>query len=351
MYSFYYFWCMQNHDFFMQICLNLASKAFPYNAPNPMVGCVIVCDNKIIGQGYHKKYGKKHAEVNAIESVENKELLLKSTLYVNLEPCSHFGKTPPCSNIIIKHKIPNVVIGCVDSNSKVSGSGIQKLKDAGINVSTGILEKKSRYLNRRFFTFHEKKRPYIILKWAKSKDGLMAPKNQTGSFWMTSKESKKLVHRWRSEEQAILVGKNTVIKDDPQLTVRECKGKNPIRITIDKKLQISKDMKIFNNDASTIVFNQIMNKEINTTKFFKISFENLIDNILLYLYKIGIQSVIIEGGQKILKSFIDINQWDEARIFTTKKMLKEGLKSPILVNLKGVKKQIGDDTLEIIHNK
>ena len=351
MYSFYYFWCMQDHDYFMQKCLDLAAKAFPNNIPNPMVGCIIIYDNKIIGKGYHKKFGEKHAEVNAIESIKNKKLLLKSTLYVNLEPCSHFGKTPPCVNMIIKYKIPNVVIGCVDSNSKVSGQGIQKLKDAGINVTLGILEEKSRDLNKRFFTFHEKKRPYVILKWAKSKDGMIAPKNQNGSFWMTSKESKKLVHKWRSQEQAILVGKNTVIKDDPQLTVREIKGNNPIRIIIDKKLQISQDKKIFNNDALTIIFNEVINKEVNSTKFLQISFDNLIDNILLYLFKAGIQSIIIEGGQKTLKSFIDINKWDEARIFTTKKILNEGLISPKLVNLKGEKKQIGDDTIEIIHNK
>ena len=255
---------MQNHDYFMQKCLDLAAKAFPNNIPNPMVGCIIIYDNKIIGKGYHKKFGEKHAEVNAIESIKNKKLLLKSTLYVNLEPCSHFGKTPPCVNMIIKYKIPNVVIGCVDSNSKVSGQGIQKLKDAGINVTLGILEEKSRDLNKRFFTFHEKKRPYIILKWAKSKDGMIAPKNQNSSFWMTSKESKKLVHKWRSEEQAILVGKNTVIKDDPQLTVRELKGDNPVRIIIDKKLQISQDKKIFNKDASTIIFNEIINFNVRT---------------------------------------------------------------------------------------
>lgn len=342
---------MQRHDYFMQICLDLATKAFANNVPNPMVGCVIVYNNKIIGQGYHKKYGEKHAEVNAIESIKNKEILSKSTLYVNLEPCSHFGKTPPCVNIIIRYKIPNVVIGCIDSHSKVSGKGMKKLEDAGINVTVGVLEKKSRHLNRRFFSFHEKKRPYIILKWAKSSDGLIAPKKQKGSFWMTSEKSKKLVHNWRSQEQAILVGKNTVIKDNPELTVRKSQGKNPLRIIVDKKLEISKNMNIFNNDASTIIFNEIINKESNTTKFIKISFDDLINNILLYLYNIGIQSIIIEGGKKTLQSFIDTNKWDEARIFTTKMKLKEGLKSPIL-NIKANQiNQIEDDTLEIILNK
>ena len=272
-------------------------------------------------------------------------------MYVNLEPCSHFGKTPPCSNIIIKHKIPNVVIGCVDSNSKVSGSGIQKLKDAGINVSTGILEKKSRYLNRRFFTFHEKKRPYIILKWAKSKDGLMAPKNQIGSFWMTSKESKQLVHKWRAEESAILVGRITAEKDNPKLTVREIIGKNPIRILIDRKLQVSSQLNLFNDEAQTIIFNELEDRENYSNSFIKIDFNFSINNLLDELYKQKIQSIIIEGGKKTLQSFIDKNMWDEARIFNSYMKLKDGIKSPVIKGKIIKSESIGTDLLNIFKNK
>ena len=204
----------------MQRCLKLALKGLGNVSSNPMVGCVIVHDNKIIGEGFHQKYGSPHAEVNAIDSVKNKSLLSKSTLYVNLEPCSHFGKTPPCCNLIIEKKIPNVVIGCLDTFSKVSGKGAQRMKDANIKVDIGCLENKCRKLNKRFFTFHEKNRPYIILKWAESKDGYIAPKNQNKPFWMTCNKSKKLVHKWRTEEDAILVGRATVEKDNPLLTSR-----------------------------------------------------------------------------------------------------------------------------------
>ena len=335
----------------MKKCLELAKKGMGYVSPNPMVGCVVVFNNQIIGEGYHQEYGTSHAEVNAIENVKDKSLLKKSTLYVNLEPCAHFGKTPPCTNLIIESEIPKVVIGCIDSYSEVSGKGIEKMKNTGIEVIVGVLEKESRELNKRFFTFHEKKRPYVILKWAESKDGFIAPKNQNKPFWMTSSESKKLVHKWRAEEEAILVGRITAKKDNPSLTVREVAGSNPIRIIIDKNLKLSSDLNLFNSEAKTIIFNTIKSEETGTNQFVKIDFNYLIENILEELHKQNIQSVIIEGGSTTLQSFVDANIWDEARIFTANKLFSHGLKTPIIEGEIILEEEIGTDTLEIIINR
>ena len=334
----------------MQRCLTLALKGLGNVSSNPMVGCVIVHDNKIIGEGFHQKYGSPHAEVNAIDSVKNKSLLSKSTLYVNLEPCSHFGKTPPCCNLIIEKKIPNVVIGCLDTFSKVSGKGAQRMKDANIKVDIGCLENKCRKLNKRFFTFHEKNRPYIILKWAESKDGYIAPNNQNKPFWMTSNKSKKLVHKWRTEEDAILVGRATVEKDNPLLTSREKKGNNPIRIVIDKSLKLSQNHNIFNSESKTIIFNEILSSDKSKNNYIKINFKKIIDNILEQLYSKNIQSVIIEGGTKTLQSFIDANTWDEARIFTTKKELIQGVIAPNITGMVSEQKEIDVDFLKILYN-
>ena len=334
----------------MRRCLELASKGLENVSPNPMVGSVIVYENTIIGEGYHKQYGKEHAEVNAIASVKDKSLLKDSTLYVNLEPCAHFGKTPPCSNLIIENKIPKVVIGCVDTFSDVNGKGIIKMEKAGIEVNIGVLEKESQELNKRFFTFHEKRRPYIILKWAESKDGFIAPKDQTTPFWMTSYDSKKLVHQFRAEEDAILVGRVTAEKDNPSLTVREIEGENPTRVVIDKEMKLSEKLSLFNNEAKTIIFNTQKTKTINSNYYIKIEYKNLINNVLCELYKQNIQSLIIEGGAKTLQSFIDKNLWDEARIFTANKTLVEGVKSP---NIEGeiiYETAINEDKLEIIKN-
>ena len=340
---------MQNEEFFMQRCIELASKTMGCASPNPMVGSVIVYNNKIIGEGYHEKYGSHHAEVNAINSVKDKSLLSKSTLYVNLEPCAHFGKTPPCSDLIIQNKIPEVVIGCVDTFSEVSGKGIERMRSVGIDVKVGVLENESRELNKRFFTFHEKKRPYIILKWAESKDRFIAPKDQTKPFWMTSSESKKLAHKWRAEEDAILVGRITAEKDNPSLTVREVEGINPIRIVIDKDLKLSADFNLFNIDAKTIVFNQLKSEENNSNNYIKINFHNLTKNILQELHKQNIQSIIIEGGTKTLQSFIDKNLWDEARIFTTKKTLTEGVKPPTIEGEIISEDETGGDRFKILY--
>ena len=334
----------------MKRCLTLGQKGIGLVSPNPMVGCVIVYEGEIIGEGFHQKYGEAHAEVNAINSVTDKSLLNKSTLYVNLEPCAHFGKTPPCSNLIIEHKIPKVVIGCIDSFSEVAGKGIEKMKNKGIEVVVGMLEKESRMLNKRFFTFHEKNRPYVILKWAESKDGFIAPNNQKEPFWMTSSESKKLVHKWRAEEDAILVGRITAEKDNPSLTVREVKGKNPSRIVIDKDLKLSSDLNLFDSNAKTLIFNAIKSEEINSNVFIKTDFNNLVLNILENLYKQNIQSVIIEGGATTLQSFIDARLWDEAKIFTTNKELNDGIKSPNIEGEIALETVIEGDKLEIIKN-
>lgn len=342
---------MENHKFFMERCLELAQKGFPNNLPNPLVGSIIVHKNKIIGEGYHKKYGDNHAEVNAINSVKDKSLLLNSTIYINLEPCAHYGKTPPCSDLIIKYKIPKVVIGCIDPFSEASGKGIERMKNKGIKVISGILNEKSREINKRFITFYEKKRPYIILKWAKSNDGFIAPNNQKQPFWMTTKSSKKLVHKWRAEEHAILIGRITAQKDNPLLTVREVNGENPIRIIIDKDLTLSSKLKLFNDNQNTIILNKIKSEKRKNYIYKKICFTNLINNSLKELYKENIQSVIVEGGKITLQSFIDAKIWDEARIFTTKNNLITGIKSPQIYGKITKKEKIETDSLSIIKNK
>ena len=339
---------MKTHEHFIEKCITLARKGILNVSPNPMVGCVIVYNDEIIGEGYHKEYGKSHAEVNAIKSVKDKSLLSKSTLYVNLEPCCHHGKTPPCTDLIIKHNFSKVVIGCIDPFSEVSGKGIKKLKDNSIEVVHGVLEEKCKDLNRRFFYFHKYKRPYIILKWAKSKDNYIAPINQEKPFWMTSKESKTLVHNWRAEEDAILVGRKTVTADNPSLTVRMCEGKNPIRLVIDKSLSLDNNYNIFDDHAETLVFNNIKSDTVSNTIYVKIDFNNLIEEILNELYKRNILSLIVEGGAITINSFIENNLYDEIRLFTTEKVLENGILSPQIPNIKMTKTTIiNKDKLEV----
>ena len=326
----------------MQKCLDLAVKGKANVAPNPMVGCVVVLEDKIIGQGYHELFGQAHAEVNAIKSVFNKSLLPLSTLYVNLEPCAHFGKTPPCASLIIEHKIQKVVIGCVDTFSKVSGKGIAQMQTKNIDVISGVLENECRALNKRFFTFHEQKRPYIILKWASSSDGYIAPKVQDDTFWMTSIQSKKRVHQWRSEEMGILVGTKTAINDNPSLTVRDVEGKNPIRFVLDKNLRLTNDLALFNNEAQTFIFTE------NATEknHIQTDFTNLAQSVCNELYQKGIQSIIIEGGRQTLQSFIDANLWDEARVFTAPINLKDGTKAPDFNQQYSQYEQVANDHLK-----
>lgn len=335
-------------------CLELAKNGLGTTYPNPMVGSVIVYDGKIIGEGWHKKAGEPHAEVNAVNSVKDTSLLKKSTIYVSLEPCSHFGKTPPCCDLIIENKIPNVVIGTVDPNIKVAGNGIKKLIEAGANVTVGVLESDCLELNKRFFSFHTKKSPFVILKWAESQDGFIAPlsKLDVKPVWITNEFSRQLVHKWRSEEQAVLVGTQTVMDDNPKLNVRDWTGNNPIRIVLDQNNRIPKDSHVFDHQQKTIVFNQSEKRFENENCIFeKIDFtRNIGIQIMDVLYKHSIQSVIIEGGRQTLQTFIDENFWDEARIFTGDTYFKTGIKAPVLERKNSIKKTIENDSLLIIRN-
>ncbi len=334
-------------------CLQLAKNGLGSTYPNPMVGCILVHDDLIIGEGWHQKIGQPHAEVNAILNVENPKLLKESTLYVSLEPCSHFGKTPPCADFIISKRIKNVVIGSLDSNPKVSGNGIQKLKDADCEVITNVLRDECAELNKRFFTFHNKKRPYIILKWAQTLDGFIAPeKNEIKTisekkpFWITCTLSRQRAHQFRAEEHAILVGTKTVIEDNPELTTRAWEGKNPIRIVLDRTLKIPKQASILNNKAKTLVFTEIDTDNAENIIFEKIDFSsNIATQVCASLHKHQIQSVIIEGGAKTLQTFIDENMWDEAFVFTGNKKFKKGIKSPLFSGEILSKEKIESDLL------
>jgi diaminohydroxyphosphoribosylaminopyrimidine deaminase/5-amino-6-(5-phosphoribosylamino)uracil reductase len=348
-----YFCEVKIHQFYINRCIELAKNGFGTTYPNPMVGSVIVYDGKIIGEGWHRKSGEPHAEVNAINSVQDKSLLSKSTIYVSLEPCSHFGKTPPCCDLIIKHKIPNVVVGTIDPNGKVSGEGIKRMQGNGVNVTVGILEEECQELNKRFFSFHNKQRPYIILKWAESLDGFIAPltKNKKEPVWISNEFSRQLVHKWRSEEQAILVGTNTVIDDNPKLDVRDWAGINPIRIVLDRTGKISDDYFIKDGKTKTI----IITEQENLTFSENCIYENAIFDVRLtkkiihISQKYGIQSILIEGGRHTLQAFIDENLWDEARVFVGNIHLKNGIKAPIL-NGDFQIKTIKEDQLKLYFN-
>jgi diaminohydroxyphosphoribosylaminopyrimidine deaminase/5-amino-6-(5-phosphoribosylamino)uracil reductase len=324
-----------NNDLkFMQRCLELASKAEGMTYPNPMVGSVIVHEGKIIGEGYHTKAGEPHAEVIAIGSVKNRELLTSSTLYVNLEPCSHFGKTPPCADLIISDKIPVVVVGTMDTSDKVSGKGLTKLREAGCKVVMGVAEDQCRSINKRFFTFHEKRRPYIILKWAQSNDGFVdinrEKRSQSGPGWITGKPERILVHKWRAEEQAILVGAETVRADNPQLNVREWRGNNPVRLILSGSGMIPEDLAINKLIGSQVIFSFYPEKiKIPGAVVVKLNnHESSAVQILDYLFSCGIQSLFIEGGTSVLSHFISLGLWDEARIFYGDQVYKEGVKAP-----------------------
>ncbi len=333
----------------MHRAFELAQLGVGKVSPNPRVGCVIVYDGKIIGEGWHQKFGEAHAEVNAIKSVSDQSLLKESTVYVNLEPCSHQGKTPPCADLLIQHQVKKVVISTIDSNPLVGGKGIEKLRLAGIAVEVGILEKEGRELNKRFFTFVEKKRPYLILKWAQTADGFIA-RSDFDSKWISHEYSRQLVHQWRSEEDAVLVGKNTALYDDPFLTVRDCAGRNPIRVVVDRSLQLSKTLNLFDGTVKTICYNGKLETEAHNLSYVKINEANFLDQVLADLYKRGIQSVIVEGGAKTLNEFIEKNYWDEARIFTSNKVFGAGIAAPKINNTKSIDQTVGDDLLVYIKN-
>ncbi len=319
----------------MQRCLDLARKGLGKTAPNPLVGCVIMAGGKIIGEGHHGEFGGPHAEVVAIASVKKPELLAESTLFVNLEPCSHHGKTPPCSALIVQKSIPEVVIGSKDPNALVEGKGIQHLSDNGVRVRSGIMERECRELNRRFFTFHKKKRPYIILKWAQTDDGFMdRPRSAgepSGINWISDEYARQWVHKWRSEEQAILVGTNTAANDDPDLTVREWHGTNPLRLVLDMKGRLPAGLKLFKGKTQTLVFTRNKQENRKNVDYVEIpEGADPIDKMLDHLYTMDIQSLIVEGGAMLLESFLFRDLWDEARVFSADSVFGEGLKAPVI---------------------
>ena len=366
---------LDSHQKYMQRCLELAKKGAGFVAPNPIVGAVLVFENRIIGEGWHQKYGAAHAEVNCIndallrlnaESGRKHDIIKKSTLYVSLEPCAHFGKTPPCADLIIEHKIPKVVIGCRDPFEEVNGKGMERLKAAGVEVISGVLENECKALNKRFFTFHEKKRPYVILKWAQTADGKIASLNlseggtsdsdninssidksdyklkdfknpplegrEVERLLISNEYSNRLVHQWRSEEASILVGTNTALLDDPELTTRLWEGNSPIRLVLDMNLRLPLHLKLFDKKVKTIVFNSVKQEENENLIYYKIEKEkNVVSEILNALYQLNIQSVIVEGGTKLLQIFIDAGMWDEARIICNEELvIGKGLSAPLL---------------------
>lgn len=339
-------------EFFMRRCLELAWNGMEQVAPNPMVGSVICFEGRAVGEGYHQVYGGAHAEVNAIRSVRDMVLLKKSTLYVNLEPCAHQGKTPPCSDLIIESGIPRVVIGTSDSNSLVAGKGIEKLRKAGIDVRVGVLEPECLALNRRFFTYHEKKRPYIILKWAQTQDGFLdvirQPGDPIGVNWITNPLSRLLVHRWRSQEQAIMVGSNTVLFDNPQLNVRYWEGRDPIRVLIDRKLRIPSDAHIFNYAVPTIVFNLQQTRLDKNLQYIQIrQNEDLLKQVFDHLYQRNIASVFVEGGSKLLNELLLKGYWDEARVLTGLKTFGRGVEAPKILLSPSHRESLLDDRLTV----
>ncbi|HET9745819.1 MAG TPA: bifunctional diaminohydroxyphosphoribosylaminopyrimidine deaminase/5-amino-6-(5-phosphoribosylamino)uracil reductase RibD [Chitinophagaceae bacterium] len=337
---------LTTHDFFMYRCLQLAENGAGFVAPNPMVGAILVHENKIIGEGYHEQYGGPHAEVNCINSVhaDHRDLISHSTLYVSLEPCAHFGKTPPCSELIMANQIPEVVIGCRDPFKEVNGKGIEKLQAGGVTVIQGVLEQECKRLNKRFFTFHTQHRPYIILKWAESADRRMSA-NGAERLLITNEQTNRLVHKWRSEEASILVGTNTALCDDPELTTRYWNGPSPIRLVVDMDLRLPASLKLFNGNQATIVFNtREHSEELESfgtpsplveregARYYHVTEDvNLVHQILNALYQLKIQSVLVEGGARLLQSFIDEDMWDEVRIISnTQLTIGNGLAAPEL---------------------
>ncbi|MGQ2982585.1 MAG: bifunctional diaminohydroxyphosphoribosylaminopyrimidine deaminase/5-amino-6-(5-phosphoribosylamino)uracil reductase RibD [Flavobacterium sp.] len=354
-----------NHETFMRRCLELAQNGLRAAMPNPSVGAVLVHEGRIIGEGNTSPYGGPHGEVNCINSVTetDKHLIPESTLYVSLEPCSHYGKTPPCCDLIIRHEIKNIIVGTIDPNEKVAGNGIRKLEEAGKNVIVGVLEKECREMNRRFFTFHEKQRPYIILKWAESADGFLSPNRmfddptnasleEKKPVWITNPYSRQLVHKWRSEEAAILAGTQTVLDDNPQLDVRDWTGPDPVRIILDRTGKISDSHSVKNQKIKTIVLTEKTDlANLDNLLYETVAFDsNLPTAILEVLYRHNLLSVIVEGGRKTLQTFIDAGLWDEARVFKGKAIFNEGTKAPVFDVVPYRKERILDDELLIFRS-
>ncbi len=342
------------HEKYMYRCLELAKLGAGYVAPNPMVGAVLVYDDRIIGEGYHQRHGEPHAEPNCIQqAVEtgHGNLLPQSTLYVSLEPCVHFGKTPPCADLIIRNKIPRVVVGCRDPFKEVKGKGIEKLRSAGVEVDFGILEKDCEDVNKRFLGFHTKHRPYIILKWAQTVNHKIAGEG-SDRLHITNEFTNRVVHKWRGEEASILVGTNTALMDDPELTTRLWTGNNPVRLVVDMDLKLPPHLRIFNDQARTIVFNKMKHEESGQLSFYQVTDDvSLVHQIINALYQLKILSVIVEGGTKLLQSFIDEDMWDEARVITNEGLVvKSGLNAPQFVSaLKTGEEKMSTDKVEIFN--
>ena len=330
----------------MKRALDLAKLGAGMVSPNPLVGCVIALEGKIIGEGWHKQYGEAHAEVNAIGSVVDKALLKTATLYVNLEPCSHHGKTPPCADLLIHLQVKKVVIANVDSNPKVSGSGIKKLREAGIEVVSGVMQKEGRMLNRRFFTFVEQQRPYIILKWAETADGFIAHENYE-SKWISNDLSRQWVHRWRTEEDAVLVGTRTAMHDNPKLNVRDWSGRNPIRVVVDRFLRLNDKLNLFDRSQPTFCYNLLKHEEHGNFRLIRLDEGNFWSDMIHDLYNRNIQSVMVEGGSQTLQLCIDGGQWDEARIFRSHRAFAKGIAAPTLHGTQVAETRILDDRLFI----
>ena len=335
----------------MQRALALADKGRGCTSPNPMVGCVIVHNDEIIGEGYHQKYGDLHAEPNAVNSVSDKSLIAQSTVYVTLEPCAHYGKTPPCAELLARLVPRKVIIASVDTNPLVGGKGIQKMKDAGIEVLHGLMDEENRYLNRRFFTFMEKKRPYIILKWAQTADGFVARKNYD-SKWISNEASRTRVHEWRAEEDGIMVATNTALYDNPSLNVRLAEGADPVRILLDRTLKVPLNFNFYNQQQKTLIYNELEEVVDGNTEKIKLNFSNdIIPQLLEDLYERKIQSVIVEGGSQLLNGFINTTLWDEARIFTSKNTFEEGIAAPSINTQAVFEEDIEGDKVHYFLNK
>lgn len=342
---------MLRDELFMKRCFQLAALGKGSVSPNPLVGCVIAIDDEIIGEGYHQVFGQAHAEVNAVAQVEDHTSLKEATVYVNLEPCSHVGKTPPCADLLIEKQVKRVVISCRDTHERVSGQGILRLQKAGIEVEIGILEGEGRELNRQFFCYMEKKRPYIILKWAQSRDGFISPvrdENSKGIHWISATQTQWLTHKWRAEEDAILVGARTALIDDPTLTVRMAHGDDPLRVLIDPNARVPRSAKILDGSRPTLLYTKAVDDCPSGVDCLGWSNDKPIPSLMDELHTQGIQSLIVEGGAKTLQAFIDLDLWDEARVITGRTELKGGLIAP---HLKGVEKErltFGRDHVQII---
>lgn len=336
-------------EFYIKRCIELAKKATGDTYPNPLVGSVIVHNGKIIGEGYHHKAGENHAEINAINSVDDKSLIPESTIYVSLEPCAHFGKTPPCALKIVELGFKKVVIGAMDSHDKVNGKGKKIIQDVGIEVISGVLEKECIDLNKRFFAYHEKKRPFIVLKWAQSGNGFIDKDFKPTQI--SNSLTKQYVHELRNNEHAILIGTMTALRDNPSLTTREMTGRNPIRILIDIDLKVPSDYHIYNNEAETLVFNSIKNSDEGNIRFIKTEREGFIEKLIKKLYELQIQSVIVEGGNLVLQQFIDANLWDETIVIKNENLqIESGTKAPRFQHEPFEVKKFRDNVMEFHEN-